>query len=263
MLHVTSFHLTQTSTRLVSQHRGLILKGGQNTENFEVFSDKEILLRSLKPATSILFTALASCLINIKNVNAKVYFDTDVYGDKELKIATVNKIKQKLRNAILQDISVAPDLLKLAINDALGFDASTDSGGPDGSIVFEIDREENKGLEKALAVVLAVKKDLQRTNTVSLADVVAFGGAEALETVGAGRITVQVGRFDSKNANPDAKLLNWYSPQKEAVLTAFSSSGLDNREMTLLLGAVGEIQRVVQETLEAEKIKKGNTTYYQ
>ena len=76
---------------------------------------------------------------------AKVYFDTDTYGDKELKIATVNKMKQKLRNAILEDNELGADLLKLAINDALSYDAKTEEGGPDGSIQFELEREENKG----------------------------------------------------------------------------------------------------------------------
>ena len=89
--------------------------------------------------SGILVTSLAPPAL------AKVYFDTDTYGDKELKIATVNKMKQKLRNAILADNSLGGDLLKLAINDALSYDAKTEDGGPDGSIQFELEREENKG----------------------------------------------------------------------------------------------------------------------
>ena len=160
--------------------------------NFELLTERSRLAQRVKPIISLALASLTAGLMTdsrFGRANAKVFFDTDVYGDKELKIATVNKIKQKLRNAILQDISVAPDLLKLAINDALGYDFITTSGGPDGSIVYEMDCPENKGLEKALAVVLQIKKDLQRTNTVSLADIVAFGGAEALETVGCGRVT--------------------------------------------------------------------------
>jgi hypothetical protein len=108
-------------------------------------------------------------------VAAKVFFDTDTYGDKELKIATVNKIKQKLRNAILDDPALAPDLLRLSINDALSYNAQTEAYGPDGAIQFELDREENKGLAKAVEVVQRIKKELQRTNTVSFSDLVAFG----------------------------------------------------------------------------------------
>ena len=118
---------------------------------------------------SILKVISLSTIISSMNVDtsfAKVYFDTDVYGDKELKIATVNKIKQKLRNAILQDITIAPDLLKLAITDALGYEITSQDGGLDGSIVFELDKDENKALKKAVDVILSIKKDLQRTNTV-------------------------------------------------------------------------------------------------
>jgi hypothetical protein len=111
------------------------------------------LFRSLSTiSTAFIATAAA------RQVSAKVFLDTDVYGDKELKIATVNKIKQKLRNAILQDPAVAPNLLKLAINDALGFDYVSKDGGPDGSVQFEMEKEENVGLQNAVDVVNAVKK---------------------------------------------------------------------------------------------------------
>ena len=185
-----------------------------------------------------------------KPANAKVYFDTDTYGDKELKIATVNKMKQKLRNAILADNTLAPDLLRLAINDALTFDAATRDGGPDGSIQFEMTREENKGLEKAAAIIQGIKKELLRTNTVSYSDLVAFGGAEALESAGCGRVIVQVGRFDAK-PETDKKtglLVNWGNMNPESTSAAFAFSGLGPREIALLLGALGEITRVVDET---------------
>lgn len=42
-----------------------------------------------------------------------------------MKIATINKLKQKLRDAINKDNSVAPCMLELAINDALGYNAET------------------------------------------------------------------------------------------------------------------------------------------
>ena len=197
---------------------------------------------------------ILSAVTKPQPAQAKVYFDTDTYGDKELKIATVNKMKQKLRNAILADVTLAPDLLRLAINDALTFDAATRDGGPDGSIQFEMTREENKGLEKAAAVVQGIKKELLRTNTVSYSDLVAFGGAEALESAGCGRVIVQVGRFDAK-PETDKKtglLVNWGEMSPESTSAAFTYSGLGPREVALLLGALGEVTRVVQETQLAE-----------
>lgn len=193
----------------------------------------------------------AAALLSAQSASAKVFFDTDVYGDKELKIATVNKMKQKLRNAILKDITVAPELVKLAISDALGFDIASGEGGPNGSILFEKDRAEDASLKRALDLVLGVKKELQRTNTVSLADVVAFAGAEALETVGCSRITVQVGRVDAKSA--DARVsIPWDDESSSgAVLAALTASGLGVTEAVVLLGALGEVSRVAAETAKA------------
>lgn len=200
------------------------------------------------------FVALFSSLA--APARAKVFFDTDTYGDKELKIATVNKLKQKLRNAILADPEVAPQLLQLAFNDALGFNAITQSGGPDGSILYELKAEgPNAGLDKGLAVLLAIKKELQRTNTVSFGDICSYGGAEALESAGCPRMTVQVGRFDAKVANESPAVVNWSAPSVAAISEAFVTSGLDARETAVLLGALGELQRVVDETI-TNKAKK-------
>ena len=72
-----------------------------------------------------------------------------------------------------------------------------------------------------------------------------------------------MGRFDAKAANPDTQLINWDSDNSNrvSVLKAFQSSGLDAREVVLLLGAVGEVNRVVTETLATNaNAKKGTTT---
>ena len=59
---------------------------------------------------------------------ASVAFDPDRYGDKELKIATVNKLKQKLRNAIAGDLTLAVPFVRLAINDGRAGRGGTDGG---------------------------------------------------------------------------------------------------------------------------------------
>jgi len=202
----------------------------------------------------VLSGVFLSSIVKPDSANAKVYFDADVYGDKELKIATVNKMKQKIRNAIIADISIAPDLLRLAINDALTFNAETKEGGPDGSVQFEMTRDENKGLEKAAAVIQSIKKELTRTNTISYSDLVAFAGGEALESAGCGRVLVQIGRFDAKQETDKVTglLVNWSNLSPDPTTKAFAYSGLGNREIALLLGALGEVTRVVTETQIAE-----------
>ena len=116
----------------------------------------------------------------------------------------------------------------------------------------------NQGLESAFKAVQQIQKEMQRTNTLSLADVVAFGGAEALETAGCGRLIVQVGRVDNKTGN-DAPVIPWGEGISSASADkAFSTSGLGADEIALLLGALGELRRVVAETKLASTASNKN-----
>eukprot|EP00640_Fibrocapsa_japonica_P003139 CAMPEP_0113942052 /NCGR_PEP_ID=MMETSP1339-20121228/7828_1 /TAXON_ID=94617 /ORGANISM="Fibrocapsa japonica" /LENGTH=332 /DNA_ID=CAMNT_0000946361 /DNA_START=171 /DNA_END=1169 /DNA_ORIENTATION=+ /assembly_acc=CAM_ASM_000762 len=189
----------------------------------------------------------AGGLLIVRNpANAEVFFDIERYGDKELKIATVNKLKQLLRNSMVKNPALAPAYLKLAINDALGFDIQSGKGGLDGSIKFEEGRGENKDLQSAIGTLKQIKQQIQRTNEMTLGDIVAFAGAEAIESVSGPRISVQLGREEAKGANgpQDGDLLNWDEPA--SVLQAFEKSGLGPREVMLLLSSIGELERLVK-----------------
>lgn len=204
----------------------------------------------------LLGVGLLPSLIMPGSSSAKVYFDLDTYGDKELKIATVNKIKQKLRNLILQNIALAPVLFQLAISDAIGYDMKTEEGGPDASIKFEIDQSNTEFVD-ALAAIELIKKDLSRTNSVSSSDLISFGGGEVLESVGGSRTTVQVGRYDAKKENDRICSNNW-SENNKCVIDAFYNSGMEAQDIALILGSLGEIKRIVAETIEENKKGKGN-----
>jgi len=215
-----------------------------NTHN-DIYKVKAV--RSISKISTILSISLG---LRQQAANAKTYFDTDVYGDKELKIATLNKIKQKLRNAIVEDPSLAPQLLELAICDAIGYNIQDEDGGPDGSIQYEVDREEFKNLKPAVSVIEKIKNELKRTNTVGFADLVAFGGGEALESCGCPRTTVQIGRFDSKAANK--KIFNFNTDP----VSAFYTAGLDPKDVAVMLIALGEVKRISQETVQYRSTKK-------
>jgi catalase (peroxidase I) len=150
---------------------------------------------------------------------------------------------------------LAPTFLKLAITDALGFDAQTTAGGPDGSVAFEMDRPENEGLKAALNACQAIQKDLKRTSEVSLSDVIAFAGGESLLAVGGPRIAVQLGRYDSKAANPAANIpgFSFEKPTSDGFKAAFKRSGLGGKEMALLLSAMGSVQDVVDIALKEKQ----------
>lgn len=221
---------------------------------------RTVRLQFLQNAKNVLITT-STIIAAASGVNAKVAIDTATYGDRELTIATINKCKQKLRNAILSDADIAVQFLKISLNDALGYDSSNGDGGPDGSIALptEAKRKENEGLEKGLNALTQIKNQLQRTNSLSYADIIAFAGAEALESFGAERIAVQIGRSDSREENVK-KGINWTdeSSNGEDILTAFKSSGIAAKDVALLLGALGEITRLLAESKSSSTSSKGS-----
>lgn len=221
----------------------------------EPINSRQVSSNTFKKAGNVAAASLSFFGL-IERSKATTFFDTDVYGDKELKIATVNKLKQKLRNAILADPSIASGFLKLSVNDALGYNIVNRDGGADGSLLFEMDRDCNKDLASALKVLQTVQKDLQRTNTLSFADVCAFGGSEALESMGCGRVVVQIGRYDSKKANAKESAVSWSSPSSDSIVSAFQESGLQVKDALVLLSSIGEVDRVVSATQAASQKKK-------
>eukprot|EP00953_Heterococcus_sp_UTEX-ZZ885_P006404 3919-Heterococcus_DN1.PRE.1 len=65
----------------------------------------------------------AAVALAVAPSEATVYFEIDRYGDKELKLGTVSKIRQAWRNKMLENPELAPAILSLAITDALGYNA--------------------------------------------------------------------------------------------------------------------------------------------
>lgn len=192
--------------------------------------------------------ALTPILLMPAISRSKTVFDIEVYGDKELKIAALNKLKQSIRNEILAEPNIASSLLELAVNDALGFNVATGDGGSDGSVIYETDKGENEILGSTINLLVSVKRKLQRTVSFSLADVCAVAGAEALESVGCPRIPVQLGRFDAKDANKKKSSIVWTEPSAASIFDAFNESGLGTKDAVLLIGAVCEVQRIVSES---------------
>lgn len=139
----------------------------------------------------------------------------------------------------------APVLLRLAFHDAAAFDAGKrdDGAGANGSIRFELDRPESFGLKRGWRVVEAVAERLKKESdaeaaSLSFADLIALGGAWAVEATGGPKLLslVPVGRVDAEAADPPNRL-----PSEDAdaaqLIASFAAKGLTPLDLVSLSGA--------------------------
>ena len=176
-----------------------------------------------------------------------VYIDPDRYGDKELKIAFVNKTRQNVRDVIVAQPELAPQFLQLAIQDGLTYNAGDQRGGPDGSIISAILSKDSPTdlafLITASEVLVDLKAKLKKSTEISMADLVTFAGAEAIEVMGGSRVVVQLGKLDPQTSFAAKSYPSFNSADQ--IVHAFAAAGLTQREVAILFGAVGAMSKVV------------------
>jgi adenylate cyclase len=128
----------------------------------------------------------------------------------------------------------APLFLRLAFHDAISFDPREGTGGANGSIRFpeELAREDNRGLDRAVAILDGWKRELC---PVSWSDLIALAGAAAVSKCGGPDIDVPLGRTDVDAADPIA-----WMPDEHADVAAqkryFAIRGFTTREYVALMG---------------------------
>lgn len=219
--------------------------------------------------TKMLKTAAVTASVTYANPPlpsmAVVYVDPDVYGDKELKVATVNKLRQNIRDAINQDPQLAPLFLKVALQDALTYNAETELGGPDGNVVSIILSPDApsalSGLRPAALRLVDIYQRVKRTTAVTMADLVTFAGAEAIESAGGPRVVVQLGKVDSKGLSDkmskDPKYVDLCGENNgKDIVNAFAASGLNERDLTLVYGAIASMEQVVDDIKPEEEVEE-------
>ena len=123
--------------------------------------------------------------------------------------------------------------------------ATTTFGGPNGSIVYEIDRKENRAIQKPLTIIQSTlerynnnnsheKKKNGRKMKISLADAIALGGAVAIESVGGPYIPIQMGRMDVTTADNEYRLITLSSTTLRSIVDrTLPSPGLDSMGIRL------------------------------
>ena len=132
----------------------------------------------------------------------------------------------------------APVLLRLVFHDAGTYDAATTRGGPNGSVRFELERPESKGLKRGIRVVKDVKDTILAKSKIDLsyADLVVVLGAWAVQVCGGPEIEVRLGREDAAKADPAGMIPDENLPV-EGIKEAFSRMGLDTKDLVALSGS--------------------------
>ncbi|KAK9098736.1 hypothetical protein Syun_025781 [Stephania yunnanensis] len=173
---------------------------------------------------NVLFTSLEIKAITKPYFSFKRYFSTSAYPT----------IQEVLRKALTK--RKATDLLRLAFHDEGTFDADENSGGMNGSIVYELSRPENVRLKKSLKILEKAKSEVDGIKPVSWADMIDVAGAEAVSICGGSFIPIQFGRIDSLVRDPEGKLPK-ESLSASELKQCFRTKGFSTQELVALSGA--------------------------
>lgn len=210
---------------------------------------------------SVLATLLSSSSINN---NASIQEDNTII---QLGIASKYVRNQVMEN-IQQDPAVAGSLLRLAFHDAAVRNklSHPNIGGSDGSIRYELEWSENRGLGKPLKIVQNIydsqgknrnnnnnfykdAEQQQREKVLSFADVTALAGAAAVEAANGPKIEIKLGRKDINNNKKKGSGSNYNNQkldrpligetERSTVSTSLPSAGLDSLGLRNYFGRLG------------------------
>ncbi|XP_078432402.1 ascorbate peroxidase 6 isoform X2 [Wolffia australiana] len=143
-------------------------------------------------------------------------------------------VRAELRKVLSK--AKAAGALRLAFHDAGTFDMNDNTGGMNGSIILELDRPENAGLNRSVKALGKAKSELDKVQDLSWADLIAAAGSEAVALCGGPFIPVQFGRVDASSPDPEGKL-----PEETLgaadLKKSFSEKGFTTQELVVLSGA--------------------------
>ncbi|EEC46038.1 predicted protein [Phaeodactylum tricornutum CCAP 1055/1] len=190
--------------------------------------------------------------IAVTPANAQVFFDPAMYGDQELRVGAVDSVRESVRRAILKNPQLAPSFYQLALLDGLSFDSKTQKYGPDGSILKVVlstkaDDAYTKNLQQACLTLIEAEKNLRKKVAITIADAIAIGGSQSIESIGGPVLAVQLGRADAPIKAPVSDVpIDLFSGKRDFadVQNAFRNAGLTDREMTALLSGLLTLEYV-------------------
>ncbi|HRG45379.1 MAG TPA: adenylate/guanylate cyclase domain-containing protein [Leptospiraceae bacterium] len=191
--------------------------------------------------SSDMYEIVKSCVNRGRIFETKLKGKTGQYRLYEIKsLKAEHRLAADLLNEFLNQamsIEEAPKFLRLAFHDAGNFDVVTNTGGANGSLRFELEREENLTLKPYFEKLESVKKEMEQNGfLVSYADVISFSGATAVYKTGGPKIYLKTGRVDATNAGNRMHFLSSDLTIRE-LLDRFSHMGMGARDLVILSGA--------------------------
>merc|ERR1719199_560988 len=211
---------------------------------------------------SFLKLAVAAGIVAPHAADASVFFDTERYGDKELKVSLLNKIKQQFRALYEKKPELLVPMFKIALAGALTYNRATGKGGMDGTAVKLLADDEDPLIQAALGEIKRIYKELSRQTQITFADVIAYSGAVAIEATGGPRTIIQLGRTDGKykdgDALPPSAFDNWdfEAPDAKEILSSVAYSGLNAKDAVLIAGTLGALESAGSQMAQAIANKK-------
>ena len=164
------------------------------------------------------------------------------FENSELRI-TAQLVRQATSNYLSNHPSMAGSFLRLAFHDGATreqIDDTSFSGGPNGSIRYELEWSENRGLSKPLQVVNTIYNELESETALSFSDCIALVAVESLKFAGGPNIHIKLGRKDTTNPdNRKRKNILRGETDRSIVDTTLPSAALDSDGLRLYFGALG------------------------
>lgn len=150
--------------------------------------------------------AISSFLADGQTLNVEDYKIFRTVSDREKPQSTQalqklsTSIRRQTSDYINEDPTLAGPFIRLAFHDACTLERIyRPTGGPNGSIQFELQESENRGLGRPIQIAQDV---CSANGGGSFADTIALMGAQAIEDAGGPHIAIRMGRPDTSKADP-------------------------------------------------------------
>lgn len=195
----------------------------------------------------------ASCWISLKSHDPST-LDAETTGVGN----AARRFRLEISHLLEQDPTLAGPLLRLAFHDATTFEpygqkkgsantVTTGSGGPNGSIRYEVGLAENRGIQRPLTAIENILESIHKEKeeeeldcSLSFADAVALAGATAVEASGGPHIPLRLGRKDVNQADPEfLRYPIQKATRRSFVEKTLPSAGLDSDGLRIYFSRLG------------------------